>query len=209
MSFLTGTNTELIYASTAAFTQVVYSSVATETCLNPGSATNGPQAHLPPDFWLPNLNAVGRGIKILARGIFQVVSATTPTITFNIRGAGTGSTPNVSTTPVLVGSAALTASSGTTTGFFRLEADIILKTIAGAGGNSTFTGVGEIISQGFSAVSATTVTASPLYGASATPGTVATVDTSITNYINVNAAFSATGATNEITLQQLLVFGLN
>ena len=40
-------------------------------------------------------------------------------------------------------------------------------------------------------------------------GTVATVDTSITNYINFNVACSSSSSSNTITLQQLIVLGLN
>ena len=47
----------------------------------------------------------------------------------------------------------------------------------------------------------------PLWGGGATPGTVATVDHSIANYINFNVACSASSASNSITLQQLLVLG--
>jgi hypothetical protein len=209
MSFVTGTCSELLYASATAATQVVFSSLATETQLNLASGTMGVQAHLPPDFWLPNNTSVGRGIKIVARGIFQVVAATTPTLAFTVRlgAAGTNiTTPSAG--PIVLQSAATATTSGTTTGYFRIEGDVILKAIAGTGGNSTATAVGEIITNGFgTTVGVATIV--PMYGAGATPGTIATVDTSITNYINVDAAFGATGATNQITLQQLLVYGLN
>lgn len=196
MSFLTGTNTELIYASVA--TGATLASFTTEAQANT-TATMGVQAHIPPDFWLPNQQSVGRGIKILARGI--LASTATPTYTFTVRGGAAG---NVATTPILAGSAAIATISGATTSAWEFEADCILKTIGAAGANSTLTSVGRVGGDGMSATANRSV-----YGAAASPGTVATLDTSITNYINFNIACSASSASNTITLQQLLVFGLN
>jgi len=40
-------------------------------------------------------------------------------------------------------------------------------------------------------------------------GVATSLDTSITNYINFNAACSASSASNKLRVEQLLVFGLN
>jgi hypothetical protein len=195
MSFLTGTSQELIYTS-----------------INPGTAKNtfttevqindtvgmGVQAHLPPDFWLPNLTSQGRGIHIVARGILS--STGTPTYTFTIRLGAAGSI----TSAIVLGSAALTTGSGVTNQMFELEGDIILGIIAGAGANSTVRGMGLINCGGLASPFTY-----PVWGGAASPGTVATVDTSITNYINFNVACSASSVSNAITLQQLMVWGLN
>lgn len=196
MSFLTGTNTELIYASTAA--GATLATFTTEAQANT-TGTMGVQAHIPPDFWLPNQSSVGKGIRILARGI--LASTATPTYTWTVRGGAAG---NVASTPILAGTAALATLSGATTCAWEFEADCILKTIGAAGANSTLTSVGRLFCAGLA-----TTANNMAYGAGASPGTVATLDTSITNYINFNIACSASNAANTISLQQLLVFGLN
>jgi hypothetical protein len=196
MSFLTGTSAELIYASTAA--GATLATFTTEAQLNT-TATMGVQAHLPPDFWLPNQNAVGRGIKIVARGI--LASTATPTYTFTVRG---GAAANTSATPIIAGSSTLTTVSAATTCKWTFEADCILKTIGAAGQNSTLVSVGEVVCNGLAATNDLSV-----YGGGVSPGTVASLDTSVTNFINFNVACSASSASNTITLQQLLLYGLN
>lgn len=196
MSFLTGTSCELIYASTSA--GATLASFTTEAQANT-TGTMGAQAKLPPDFWLPNQNSVGRGIRIVARGI--LASTATPTYTFTVRG---GAAANVASTPIIAGTGALTTISGATTSIWEFEADCILKTIGATGANSTLTSVGRLFCDGIAATANCAV-----YGAAASPGTVATLDTSITNYLNFNIACSASSASNTISLQQLLVFGLN
>ena len=194
MSFLTGTNCELLYASTA--TSAAKASWTTEVTCN-DTATMGVQAHLPPDFWLPTPGQVGRGIRIVARGILS--STGTPTYTFSIRGGAAGST----STAILLGTAALTTGSGVTNQIWEMQGDVMLTTLGAAGTNSTVRGVGTFISPG------TANKIDPAWGGGATPGTVATVDTSITNYINFNIACSDAEDANTVTIQQLLVFGLN
>lgn len=194
MSFLTGTNCELIYASAAAGT--AKASFTSEVQIN-DTAGMGVQAHLPPDFWSPNNVQKGRGIHLVAKGI--VSSTGTPTYTFTIRLGSAGNT----TLALVLGSAALTTGSGISNQYFELAGDVVLETMGAAGTNSTVRGIGYCLSPGFANK------IDPLYGAAASPGTVATVDTSITNYVNFNVTCSASSASNTITLQQLLLYGLN
>ena len=194
MSFLTGTNVELIYASTGV--SAAKASWTTEVTCN-DTATMGVQAHLPPDFFLPSPGQIGRGIRIVARGILS--STGTPTYTFTIRAGAAGAI----NTAILLGTAALTTGSGVTNQIWEMQGDVVLTTMGAAGTNSTVRGVGTFISPG------TANKIDPAWGGGATPGTVATLDTSITNYINFNIACSASSASNTVTIQQLLVFGLN
>lgn len=196
MSFLTGTNTEVIYASTTAGT--AKNTFTTEVQIN-DTAGMGVQAHLPPDFFLPNPTAVGKGVRIVARGILS--STATPTYTFTIRLGSAGNT----SAAIVLGSAALTTASGVTNQPWELQGDITLVSQGAAGANSTVRGTGMLICGGL---------ASPFMyglgaGASLTTPTVATVDASITNFVNFNVACSASSASNTITLQHLLLFGLN
>jgi hypothetical protein len=194
MSFITGTNTELIYASTSSGT--AKASFTTEVQIN-DTAGMDVQSHLPPDFWLPSQRSEGQGIRIVARGILS--STGTPTYTFTIRLGAAGSI----TAAIVLGTAALTTGSGVTNQIWQMEGDFVVTNIGATGANSSGQGVGLIWGSGF----ATTI--NPAYGGGTTPGTVATLDTSITNYVNFNVACSASSASNSVTLQQLLVFGLN
>jgi hypothetical protein len=195
MSFLTGTSQELIYASTSAGT--AKNTFTAEVQIN-DTAGMGVQAHLPADFWLPNKSSVGRGLRLVARGI--VSTTATPTFTFSIRFGAAGNTTSAN----VLGTAAITTGSGVSNQLWELEGDIILETIGAAGTNSTVRGLGQIAGGGF---------ASPfnfaVFGGGATPGTVATVDTTIVNFINFNVACSASSVSNQIQILQLMVWGLN
>lgn len=202
MSFLTGTNKELIYANTSV--GATLATFTTEAQLNT-TATMGAQAHLPPDFWLPNQNSVGRGIQIIARG--TMASTATPTFTWTVRG---GAAANITTAPVMCGSGAIATISGATTSAWVFECILMLKTLGAAGANSTLFGVGRVDSNALAGTANTSVAGGlTTAGTLVAPGTITTFDTTITNYINFNAACSASSASNTITLQQLLVYGLN
>lgn len=202
MSFLTGTNVEMLYASTAL--GVSQASFTTEQQFNT-TATMGVQCHLPPDFWLANNNQAGKGIKIVARG--TLAATATPTYTVTIRGGTSG---NVASAPILAGTGAMTCVSGATTCVWTLEVDCILKTIAAAGANSTIYSYGEFNCAGIATTANNEVIGGlTTAGTLVAPGTITTLDTSVTNYINVNAACSASSASNIFALKSLQVYGLN
>lgn len=195
MSFLTGTSAELIYVNTASGT--AKASFTSEVQIN-DVAGMGEQASLPPFFFGNQPYGIGKTIKILARGILS--STATPTYTFTVRLGAAGST----TAAIVLGSAAITTGSGVTNQLFEFQGDIVMRAIGAAGNNSTVQGLGTLVSPGL---------ASPfeyaLFGGAASPGTVATVDNTIANYINFNVACSASSASNSITLLQLQVMGAN
>jgi hypothetical protein len=193
MSNLTGTVTELIYASTAAGT--AKGTFTTEVSIN-DTAGMGPVAVLPPYFFLPS-GSLSKGVRVVARGILS--STATPTYTFSLRGGAQAATSGA----IMLGSAALTTGSGVSNQIWEFEGEFFLKTAGAAGANSTLVGTGLLSSSG------TANKIDPLYGGAASPGTVTTFDISITNYINFNVACSASSASNTITLQSLIVQGLN
>lgn len=195
MSFITGTNVELLYANTTAGT--AKASFTSEVTINDTTGM-GVACHLPPDFFLPNPTAVGKGIRIVARGILS--STATPTYTFTIRSGTAGNT----TAAILLGSAALTTGSGVSNQPWELQGDVFLVSQGAAGANSSVRGTGMIVSPGL----ATTI-AGVGANASLTTPVATTFDCSITNFINVNVACSASSASNTITLQSLQVYGLN
>lgn len=198
MSFLTGTNTELLYASTAAGT--AKNTFTSEVTIN-DTAGMGAQAFLPKGFFGQagaKSAAVGKAVRIVARGILS--STGTPTYTFTVR---FGSAANT-TLAIVLGSAALTTGSGVANQMFELEGDIVLETLGASGTNSTVRGIGMLACGGLASPFTY-----PVWGGAASPGTVSTVDTTIDNFINFNVTCSASSASNTITLQQLLVYGSN
>lgn len=197
MSYITSTNTELIYANLNAGTAKTTFTTEATPILNDTTGM-GNQASLPPNFWASNTGQ-GHGIHVLARGVLSTTTGP-PTYTFSVRLGATGVAG-----PIVLGSAAITTIASITNQFWELEGDIVL-TALGTGAASTVRGQGHIVSPGGFASPFT-------YGmgasASLTAPTVATVDTTITNFINMSVACSASSASNSVTLQQLLVFGLN
>lgn len=200
MSSLNPVSAELIYASDAAAT--AKASFTSEVTIN-NTGGMSVQAKLPNNFWQPNRaqSAVGRTVRIVARGI--VSSTGTPSYTFTVRGGTAGST----TGPVLLDSGALATASGVSNVPWVFEGDVTLESIGSAGPNSTIRGVGTLLTDGYSA--ATTTRMYPLYGGSASPGTVTTFDTTTEHYINFNITCTANSGSNTITLLQLFVYGLN
>lgn len=191
MSNQSGVYSDLIYASTVA--GAAKATFTSEFKIN-DTATMGPTPVLLPEYFMP-ISGVGRGIHIIARGILS--STATPTYTFSIRLGAEGST----SAAIALGTAALTTGSGVTNQIWQLEGDVILKTFGAAGANSTLTGVGTFISSG------TANKIDPAWGGGATPGTVATFDHSILNYVNVNVTCSSSSGSNSVTLQQLVIIG--
>src|SRR5207237_6689468 len=135
----------------------------------------GERPAIPASFWAPPYG-VGKGIKIVARGI--VSSTATPTFTFSVRLGTNGSVAG----PLVGGTGALTTISGAASRVWELELDVIMRSIGTAGANSTVQGIGTLRSAGLATVVA------DVFGGAATPGTVATVDASIVNYVNISAA---------------------
>lgn len=153
------------------------------------TAGAGPRPVIPPNFILPGGEREFT-FRYWAQGIHGCTA--TPTFTWTLRlGA------NASTSAAIVGgTAALTMQSGVTNQSWRIEEEIVFTTIADAGANSTVRGLGMLWSTGI---------ASPFMApfnsaASATAPTVATVDTSIANYFNLNITCSASSASNTIQL---------
>lgn len=198
MSFVTGTNVELLYASTAAGT--AKTTFTSEVAIN-DTAGMGPQVLLPKGFYpADRAGAVGKTIRIEASGI--VSSTATPSYTWTVRGGAAGATSGA----ILLGSAALATASGISNVQWWFEGTVVLETLA-AGAGSTIRGTGKLTTDGYSA--ATTTRVFPLYGGAASPGTAATFDTTNDNFLNFNITCTASSASNSITLQQLLVYGSN
>jgi hypothetical protein len=194
-SATTGTWTELLFRNKGDFTAM--STTGSETSFLSGQ---NQQPTIPALFFdqVP-LRAIG----ILARGILTTTTGT-PTFTFQARLGSTIGVSTLSGTSVGV-SAAITSTTGVTNVWWEMRLDLVC-TVAGQGsGNATLSGAGYVMSPaGFA-----TPFVYPLEPT--TPNTAtwtATLDDSVTQYLNLSATLQATGAP-ALTCKQLLVFGFN
>lgn len=192
MSFLTGTQGE-----------VLYSSVATGTQLNTFTTEDNLQKTLPPVIipagFFYNLAATGKSLKIRALG--RLGTTGTPTFTWSARLL---TSTTWSAGGILLGStAALTGGSGQTLAPWTLDLDIIMRSL-GAGGASTAAAIGEVRSPlGLGTPFAGTIPANN------TAFTSTTIDNSVTYYLFLSLACGTSNAANLAQLEMLKVYGEN
>jgi len=193
-----GTWTELMYANYSDFAALASS--ATEASLLAAGPKSQPV--IPALFWDYN-NPPARTIGLLGRGVFS--NTGTPTGILTIR-LGTTSGPTFITGTVVAVSPTITTASGITNVFFEFRLELACYTPGIGTGNTTLSGAGYIKSPaGF---------ASPFDYAlePTTPPTgtwTATIDNSVTQYVNVDWTWSASSASNTITLKSLYMWGYN
>jgi hypothetical protein len=209
MSLLTGRGVELLYANTAVGTAVTVAN--TTTVYNLNNVANLELAHIPADFWLPTPDSIGRGIRVVARGIASSSGSSGMDLLFKVMGGTQGAT---TTGPILLAATAggPSAVETLTNNHWEVQGDIIMTAIGAAGVNSTVQGIG-MTSSSWSTTSQQTPTAtfcySIMYGGAASPGTV-NLDTTVANYINILVTGPSSTTTGQtVTLQQLLIFNLN
>jgi hypothetical protein len=197
MSGYTGTWKELLYQSGSG-TGTAKNTFTTEVQINDTTGMPG-QPYIPKGFWLPG-GPANRGIGIKASGI--VSSTGTPTFTLGVRLGAAGSI----TAAQILASAALTTVSGAANGAWEFEGEFFLTSLGASGAATAGRGMGWLKSgpNGFA-----TPFNYPLYGGAASPGSISNLDATIDNYVNFNAACSASSVSNAITCQRLEVWGLN
>jgi hypothetical protein len=195
LSNQTGTVQELLYLSSGIGT--AKNTFTTEVTVNDTTGM-GVQAKIPANFWLANNNQTGVAVMIHAVG--SIASTVTPTFTPTIRLGTAGSI----TGPIVLGAPAALTTVSSTASFWELWGFVQMITRGTDGGaNSTVRGVGRIHSPGFF------VPLTMLWGGAASPGTVATVEPSIDNYINLNWACNTSSVSNQVQVFELDVHGLN
>lgn len=197
MSFFTGTNTELLFINATDYTAVA--STSSEASLLAGV---NEQPIFQPAFWL-NPAALRRAFRLVGRGVFSTTG--TPTMIFTFRLGTTAGATYLSGTQIGA-SAAITTASGVTSKFFELEMDVNVRTPGIGTGNTTLVTSGRVASySGF---------ASPFHYPieATTPDTAtwtATIDGSLTQYLNLSLSWSASSASNSAVLKVLKVYGEN
>lgn len=197
-SFLTGTSVELIYGNPSAGASINFAATG-EVVLNT-VAGMGPQPVIPAYFWLPQ-GGVNKSLRIVCRGVYSTTSA--PTFTWTARlGAA------ASTSASIVGITGAIAAGTTQTSIgWEFEEDVQMVTLGGTGANSTVRGFGMLTL----GLTNTTIGGGVITGgaAASATGTVATVDISIINYLNMNGNCGSASSSNVLQITQLLIFGLN
>lgn len=195
MSFLTGTQSEVLHAS-----------IATGTQLNTFTTEDNLQKTLPPVIipggFFYNLASQGKSLKIKACGRLGCTNAS-PTFTWSIRLL---TSTTWSAGGILLGSSPALAAGGAsaqTLAPWFLDAEFIMRTLSIAGA-STGALMGEV--RGPKALS------SPFAGTipdNNTAFTVATIDNSTTYFLFLSAACGTSNASNLIQLEMLKVYGEN
>lgn len=192
MSFLTGSQNEVLYAS-----------IATGTQLNTFTSEDNLQKTLPPviipaGFFL-NLASQGKSLKIKACGRLGTTGAPTFTWTVRLLTTVTWSAGGIN----LGTTGAVTAGTTQTLAPWFLDSEFILRTLS-TGGASTGAFMGEVRSPlGLASPFSVTIPANN------TAFTSTTIDNSQTYYLYLSAACGTSNALNLIQLEMLKVYGEN
>lgn len=207
MSFLTGTNAEVIYSMPASGASAAPPGAA--SVILSGNTTTNPACLLPPLNSIWNMSSiVGRALRVTARGIFGTPASTPGTW---VIGAGLNTTQATKpATIVLAATGAFTPASpilSISNGEWEMEFDIVIQTAgtnAGAAPNANLV-TGGIISLGAGNNAATTGISAFMIGNAA----AVSVNPSINYYLELYATFSTGPASTQIQCDQFIVSGLN
>ena len=207
MSFITGTQTELLYAMPASGSAVT---AAAATIMSGTTAANPPYG-LPPNFF-GQVSGNGAGKSLLIKGGgWYTVGSTAVTNTFKI---GLNTTQNTAAIAVTLGATgAWTTVINQSNVAFAFEVMVTCTAPGKAGTNGSFNCVGTLlIGQANNAATPTLQTvgaqwATPIMiGA---PQTAAAFDPTVTQYVEMSSTWSATTGAPTVTLTNFYVFGLN
>lgn len=192
MSFLTGTQVELLY-----------NSIATGTQLNTFTTEDNLQKTLPPVIipagYFYNTSSQGKALRIKALG--RLGTTASPTFTWTVRLL---TSTTWSAAGIVVGTTgAITAGATQTLAPWIMDLDITLR-ILSVGAASTIAAIGQV--QGALALASPFAASIP---ANNTAFTVATLDNSVTYYLFLSAACGTSNALNLIQLEMLKVYGEN
>lgn len=193
MSFLTGTQCEVLYSLPSAVTKNTYT---TQACMS-ALAASAPVAKVPGGFFGSVPNPLGRSLYLKAMGTIATTSAATfsPALGLDTT-AGTGA--NLTTIYSTVApTAAVTAQ-------WDLEAWITCQA-AGETGGLTLQVNGKWVQSSVASGGALNATGWSAQFA----GTLSGLLASTTYYVELFGTWSASAAGNTTTLQQMLLLGLN
>lgn len=203
MSATTGTQAELLYAMPAsgnAVSGVSTTGTFTSLLLSQPNTGTAP-AYALASYFFPNTYGVGRSLMIQGGGTYNTGS-TTETLTFNVYfDTIVGST---SAGVKIAGTGAMTGFQQTSQTNWGWMFDVLL-TCTAVGPSATVNAIGKFhIGPANNAATASSSTVDYLIG-----GPSATINTSTSYFIDVFAWFGATTASQNMTMNNFLVWGLN
>lgn len=193
MSFVTGTQSELLYALNTAITKNNYSTITAYT----GAAGTNTVCSIPAGFFLnENPNPVGRSLYLKVFGTIANTAAATFANAINVNPTAGTSTGNITINTAYTPTAAVTAgwfieawitctAFLTSTMTLQCNGDVTYMTVASGGVVSTAPS-----QQVFN-------------------GTFTSLDPRVTQYVELFGTWSSANAANTTTVQQMFLWGLN
>jgi hypothetical protein len=203
MSFLTATNTELIYSMPVAGSDMATATAATTVTANTAS---NPAAYLPPlySIWQPS-SIVGKGFRVVLRGTYDS-TAVTKTFSYGLNTTQGTAAPQA---VVLAATGAFTAISSTS-GCWEAEFDVTVNSTGEPLGTNTGLNLQVAGTLTFGpGGSPTASSAAYMLGASNATGTPALVAVSPVQAYWWEASFASGSAGVHLNCTQHLIFGLN
>ncbi len=198
MSATTGTWDEVMYVSGAGAVFTAIASVNVDTTLLAGP---NEQPTIPAFFYF-NKQGLLRKIRLRSKGVLSCTA--TPTYTFKWSFSTTSGSATIGTTLAI--SAAITCASGITNQMWESQLDLTCTAVGTGSGNTTVNVSGWVKSPGGFA-------APYEYGMMPSQGALATwtatLDNSLTNYINLSVAPSASSSSNTVQCKHLEMHGEN
>jgi hypothetical protein len=193
MSFVTGTQAELLYTLTTAVTKNTYTTQAAFTGV---TGTNTICAV--PGGWLlnDNPNPVGRSLYLLAMGTVATTSAATFAVALGLDPTAGTINQSVAVAGALAPTAAVTCP-------WKLEAWYTCTAFATSTATFQVNGSWQVESVASGGVPTTGRQTSGF------TGTHTGIDPRVANYVELFGTWSASAAGNTTTLQQMLLWGLN
>lgn len=194
MSFVTGTQAELLYTLPSAVTKNTYTTIAAIT----GTSGTNPICSIPAG-WLINggVNPIGRALYLKVFGTIANTAAATFAMNLNVNSTINTSTNNIAVNTAFTPTASVTAgwmleawftctAFATSSFTFQCNGDVTYMTVASGGAVST-----APPQQVFNGTFATSM------------------DPRVQQYVELFGTWSASSASNTTTVQQMFLWGLN
>ena len=194
MSFVTGTQAELLYTLTSAVTKNTYTTQAAFS----GVLGTNPVCAIPANWLMPgtNPNPVGRSLLLDVWGTTATTSAATLAVALGLDPTAGTINQSITVAGALAPTAAVTCP-------FRLQAYYTCTAFATSTATYQVNGQWRVESVASGGVPTTAAQSS------AFTGTHTGVDPRVTNYVELFGTWSASASGNTTTLQQMFLWGLN
>jgi hypothetical protein len=193
MSFITGTQAELLYTLNASITKNTYTTIAAFS----GVAGTNTICSIPAGWAINEVpNPIGRALYMEAMGTVATTSAATFAVNLNVNPTVATSTGNVAVAGALAPTAAITCP-------WSLRAFFTITAFATSTMTLQINGQWRVESIASGGVPTTSAQSSGF------SGTIASLDPRVTQYVELFGTWSASAAGNTTTLQQMFLWGLN